>query len=117
VKRRRSKDKMRGSEAIAMAAAVGLWGWWLWRRRRAAAGGARGATPAAAGASAPASAIVIAAPLTSSGGSYTVAAGNSLSQIARDVMGNMSRWPELAAANGISAPFVIFPGQVLTLPA
>lgn len=47
---------------------------------------------------------------------YTVRAGDSLSRIARDVLGNLSRWPELAALNAIASPYTIYPGQVLVLP-
>lgn len=47
---------------------------------------------------------------------YTVLADDSLSKIARDVIGDMARWPELAALNNIAAPYTIFPGQVLQLP-
>lgn len=49
-------------------------------------------------------------------GTYTVQSGDSLSIIARDVLGNMSLWPQLATANGLSAPYTIYPGQVLQLP-
>lgn len=47
---------------------------------------------------------------------YTVLADDTLSKIARDVMGDLARWPELAALNNIAAPYIIFPGQVLQLP-
>lgn len=47
---------------------------------------------------------------------YTVEAGDSLSRIARDVLGDISRWPEIAATNNLAAPYTITPGQVLTLP-
>ena len=47
---------------------------------------------------------------------YTVLADDSLSKIARDVLGDLARWPELAALNNIAAPYTIFPGQVLQLP-
>lgn len=46
---------------------------------------------------------------------YTVRAGDSLSKIARDVLGDMALWPELAARNGIQAPYRIEVGQVLRL--
>ncbi len=49
--------------------------------------------------------------------SYVVRSGDSLSRIARDVLGDMARWPELAALNAIEAPYTIYPGQVITLPA
>lgn len=47
---------------------------------------------------------------------YTVQNGDSLSLIARDVLGALSRWPELAALNAIAPPYTIYPGQVLVLP-
>jgi hypothetical protein len=47
---------------------------------------------------------------------YTVKAGDSLSKIAANVMGNMALWPRLATANNIAAPYRIYPGQVLNLP-
>ena len=48
---------------------------------------------------------------------YTVRSGDSLSIVARDVLGDLSRWPELAALNAIAPPYTIYPGQVLQLPA
>lgn len=48
---------------------------------------------------------------------YTVKAGDSLSKIARDVLGDMARWPEIAKLNAIAAPYVIRVGQLLELPA
>lgn len=48
---------------------------------------------------------------------YTVRAGDSLSAIARDQLGDMSRWPEIAYMNSISAPYTIQPGQLLQIPA
>ena len=47
---------------------------------------------------------------------YTVRAGDSISKIARDVLGAMGRWPEIAQLNNIAAPYRIFPGQTLQLP-
>ena len=47
---------------------------------------------------------------------YTVVEGDSLSKIARDVLGNMDLWPQIAEINGIEAPYTIYPGQTLTLP-
>ncbi len=47
---------------------------------------------------------------------YTVRQGDTISRIALNVLGNMQLWPQLAAANGIAAPYMIYPGQVLTLP-
>lgn len=48
--------------------------------------------------------------------SYVVRSGDSLSRIARDVLGNMARWPDLARLNAIESPYTIYPGQVLELP-
>ena len=48
---------------------------------------------------------------------YTVKAGDSLSKIARDELGDMSRWKEIASLNGISSPYTIYPNQKLKLPA
>ena len=47
---------------------------------------------------------------------YRVKSGESLSSIARDLLGNLERWPEIAFLNGISHPYIIYPGQVLELP-
>jgi len=47
---------------------------------------------------------------------YTVKAGDSLSIIARDIMGDLTQWPAIAQANGLSDPYVIYPGQVLQVP-
>lgn len=47
---------------------------------------------------------------------YRVKSGESLSIIARDLLGDMQRWPEIAFLNGISHPYFIYPGQVLELP-
>ena len=47
---------------------------------------------------------------------YTVKFGESLSKIARDVLGDMSRWPEIAQLNNIASPYVIQTGQILQLP-
>ena len=46
---------------------------------------------------------------------YVVRPGDSLSIIARDILGDMSRWPELAEQNAIEPPYAIYPGQVLQL--
>lgn len=48
--------------------------------------------------------------------SYSVKSGDSLSTIARDVLGDMDRWPEIAALNALSPPYTIYPGQLLELP-
>lgn len=47
---------------------------------------------------------------------YRVKSGESLSIIARDMLGDMQRWPEIAFLNGVSFPYFIHPGQVLQLP-
>ena len=44
---------------------------------------------------------------TSGGGTYTVKSGDCLSA----VFG--SRWPSIAALNGLVSPYTIYPGQVL----
>lgn len=47
---------------------------------------------------------------------YTVKAGESLSIIARDQLNDLSRWPEIAYVNSLSAPYTIYPGQTIFLP-
>ncbi len=47
---------------------------------------------------------------------YRVKSGESLSIIARDLLGNVERWPEIAFLNSIRHPYFIYPGQVLELP-
>lgn len=47
---------------------------------------------------------------------YTVQAGDSLSIIARDQMGELARWPEIAYINQIASPYTIYPGQTIMLP-
>ena len=47
---------------------------------------------------------------------YTVESGDSVSIIARDIVGDISRWPEIAAMNNLAQPYIIYPGQVLELP-
>ena len=47
---------------------------------------------------------------------YKVKAGESISIIARDVLGEMDRWPEIAFINGLRHPYFIYPGQILELP-
>lgn len=84
------------------------------------AAGARSAAPAApataqpAPTSRPAAPVAPAAPAKAS--SYTVVSGDTLSSIAARVLGDASRYPELAAANGLRAPYVIYPRQVLKVP-
>lgn len=47
---------------------------------------------------------------------YTVKQGDTLSKIARDVLGDIRLWPAIAELNNLSNPDLIFPGQVLLLP-
>ncbi len=49
---------------------------------------------------------------------YTVRRGDTLSGIAEEQLGDADRWPEIFALNRdvIEDPNKIFPGQVLTLP-
>lgn len=49
----------------------------------------------------------------SSGGSYTVKAGDHLMKIARALGLD---WTQLAALNNLTAPYILYPGQVLKLP-
>jgi hypothetical protein len=44
---------------------------------------------------------------------YTVKVGDSLSSIARDVLGDMGLWTYLASINKIASPFIIRPGDQL----
>lgn len=46
---------------------------------------------------------------------YTVKPGDTLSKIARDQLGDMQLWQEIALRNGIQSPYIIEPGQVLRL--
>lgn len=47
---------------------------------------------------------------------YTVHAGDTLWSIAAHFYGNGNQYPRIAAANHISAPYVIHPGQRLNIP-
>ena len=47
---------------------------------------------------------------------YIVQTNDSLSQIAIDELGDMSRWQEIAYINSIKEPYTIYPGQKLLLP-
>src|SRR5712692_11345759 len=49
--------------------------------------------------------------------SHTVQRGDNLSNIANEVYGDPNLWPAIAAANGITNPDQIRPGQELVLPA
>lgn len=47
---------------------------------------------------------------------YTVQSGDTLSKIARDVLGDIERWRELAYINSLSQPYIIYPGQIIMVP-
>lgn len=47
---------------------------------------------------------------------YTVKPGDTLSKLAIQFYGDMSRWPQIAAANGIENPNLIRVGQQLNIP-
>lgn len=47
---------------------------------------------------------------------YRVEVDDSLSKIARDVLGDMERWPEIARLNQLNPPYIIHPGELLLLP-
>lgn len=47
---------------------------------------------------------------------HTVRQGESLSSIAQKYYMDISRWPDIASANGIQSPYIIFPGQELLIP-
>ena len=51
------------------------------------------------------------------GQEYTVKPGDNLSTIAYRLLGDASRYRELAQMNGIPNPDLIFPGMVLQIPA
>jgi nucleoid-associated protein YgaU len=50
---------------------------------------------------------------------YVVQPGDSLSKIAKEVLGDASRWPEIFEANKdqIKDPNLIHPGQELRMPS
>lgn len=48
--------------------------------------------------------------------SYTVKSGDTLSKIALRFYGSAGKYPLIASANGIAAPYIIRVGQVLTIP-
>lgn len=50
------------------------------------------------------------------GTDYEVQSGDSLESIARKVLGDASRWQEIASANRIKEPYTIQPGRVLKVP-
>ena len=47
---------------------------------------------------------------------YTVNSGDSLSIIARDILGDITLWPQIASMNNLTSPYAIYPGQSLQLP-
>ena len=47
---------------------------------------------------------------------YTVKKGDCLWKIAKQYYGNGAKYGKIASANGISAPYTIYPGQTLTIP-
>ena len=47
---------------------------------------------------------------------YTVVEGDSLSAIAKKILNDMSRWPEIQKLNNIIDPNKIKPGQILKIP-
>jgi len=51
-----------------------------------------------------------------SGTTYTVVPGDTLWGISEAYYGTGTRYPEIAAANGIENPNLIFPGQVFVIP-
>ena len=50
----------------------------------------------------------------SAGGTYTVVSGDSLSAIGSRLG---VAWQSIAQANGITAPYTIYPGQILVIPS
>lgn len=48
---------------------------------------------------------------------HTVVKGDTLWAIAQRELGSGSRYPEIAALNGVSNPNLIFPGQVFQIPS
>lgn len=56
------------------------------------------------------------APVPSGGTNYTVVSGDTLWGIAVRFYGDGTRYPEIAAANGIADPNLIYPGQVFVIP-
>jgi len=50
---------------------------------------------------------------------YVVKSGDSLSKIAKEILGDAGRWPEIFEANKdkIEDPDLIYPGQELDIPS
>lgn len=61
--------------------------------------------------------IVLGGLFDGGGRAVIVESGDTLSGIAQRFLGTASRFPEIAALNGIANPNLIFPGQRLQLPA
>jgi len=55
-------------------------------------------------------------PTAQTSATYTVKSGDYLYAIADQQLGDANRWTEIASLNNISAPYTIYPGQVLKLP-
>lgn len=47
---------------------------------------------------------------------YTVRSGDYLVKIAGSVLGDPARWKEIAHMNALTHPYIIKPGQILTIP-
>jgi hypothetical protein len=47
---------------------------------------------------------------------YIVQTNDTLSIIARDETGDISRWQEIAYINSIAPPYTIYPGQTILVP-
>jgi hypothetical protein len=47
---------------------------------------------------------------------YRVQSGDTLSKIGDFLLNDMSRWPEIARANNLKAPYTIEIGQILNVP-
>jgi len=47
---------------------------------------------------------------------YNVKAGDTLSKIARDVLGDIDRWPDIARLNNLVQPYTIYPNMALIMP-
>ena len=57
-------------------------------------------------------------PITSSSTkNYVVKKNDSLSKIARDELGDMSRWKEIAELNNLKEPYTIYEGKTIKIPA
>lgn len=74
--------------------------------------------PAATGQPAAGSAASATSPAAPESRFYTVRPGDSLSKIARDLLGDADRYPEIFEANRpmLSDPDKIYPGQTLRIP-